>query len=117
MATQPDEKDLANQLFGGAPTQSMGALGALKEAFLTVAPGLSDFVPEVKAELKQMGSHGAHELAAALFNGSGFVMYPRGGKDDHGIHGPASSQEQVQDHHGIQPESPTQEHERGGRSM
>ena len=38
---------------------------------------------EMRAELKQMGAHGSHELAAALFNGSsGFVMYPRGHHDD-----------------------------------
>ena len=32
---------------------------------------------EMGSELRQMGAHGCHELAAALFNGSAFVMYPR----------------------------------------
>jgi hypothetical protein len=116
MATQP-EQALANQLFPPGPTQSLGALEAVKEGFLAVAPGLKDARQEIKAELKQMGAQGAHELAAALFNGSGFVMYPRGGKDDHGIHGPEPSPEHAQDHQGIQPVAPTQEHERGGRSL
>ena len=38
---------------------------------------------EMGGELRQMGAHGSHELAAALLNGSsGFVMYPRGSHDD-----------------------------------
>ncbi len=90
----------------------------MKEAFLAIAPGLKDAGPEIATELKQIGAQGAHELAAALFNGSAFVMYPRGaGKDEHGVHGPEQSQDHAQDNQGMQPESPTQEHERGGRSM
>ena len=104
------EQALSQQLFGGQQ-QSMGAMGAVKEALLTIAPGLKDFVPEVKAELKQMGAHGAHELAAALFNGSAFVMYPRGTKDDQPSH------EQAQDGQGMQHDTPGQHMERGGRSM
>jgi hypothetical protein len=34
------------------------------------------------SELKQMGAHGSHEVAAALWNNSAFVMYPRGTHDD-----------------------------------
>ena len=34
------------------------------------------------SEVKHMASHGSHELAATLFNGSAFVMYPRGTHDD-----------------------------------
>ncbi len=116
MATQP-QQELAEQLFAGRGEPSIGALEAVKEAFLAIAPGLKDAGPEIATELKQMGAQGAHELAAALFNGNGFVMYPRGGKDEHGVHGPEQSQDHAQDHQGMQPESPTQEHERGGRSM
>ena len=53
----------------------------LKDAATEMLPGLKNIVPELGAELKQMGAHGAHELAAALFNGQGFVMYPRAGKE------------------------------------
>ncbi len=35
------------------------------------------FFSDVGAELKHQVSAGAHELAAALFTGQGFVMYPR----------------------------------------
>ncbi len=108
------EQALSRELFGGQQ-QSMGAMGEIKEALLAVAPGLKDFGPEVTAELKQMGAHGAHELAAALFNGnqggSAFVMYPRGTRDDQPSH------EQAQDGQGMQQETPGQHMERGGRSM
>ena len=49
---------------------------------------------EIGAELKQMGAHGAHELAAAIFTGSSFVMYPRGSHEDHGVHGPEMGKEE-----------------------
>lgn len=39
---------------------------------------LTDFVPEVGAELNRMGTQGAMELANALFNGSAFVPYGPG---------------------------------------
>ncbi len=112
----PNERELSQQLFGGQQ-QSMGAMGAIKEAFLTVAPGLKNIIPDVKAELVHQIGAGAHELAAALFNGSAFVMYPRGGKDDHGIHGPEQSSEQAQDSQGMQQDAPDQHQERGGRNM
>ncbi len=94
MATQQER---AQQLFGGPP-QSMGALDAVKEAVLAVAPGLRDAGQEIKEELTHKAAQGAHELAAALFSGNAFVMYPRGGKDDHGIHGPEQSQNHAPDH-------------------
>jgi hypothetical protein len=58
-----------------------------------IAPGLSmsKILGEIGTELKHMGSQGSHEMAAALFNGSAFVMYPRAGQDsveqtpEHGI--------------------------------
>jgi len=53
---------------------------------------------------------GAHELAAALFNGSGFVMYPRGGRDDH-----LQAPEHGLDNKAM--EQPNQQQERGGMSM
>src|SRR5438045_1425261 len=61
------------------PEQSMGAV----EAVRAIAPGLSlsKILSDVGQELKEQGKHGSHELAAALFNGSPFVMYPRTGKD------------------------------------
>jgi hypothetical protein len=62
--------------------------GAVKDS-LGNAPG------EIAAELKQIGAHGAHELAAALFNGSSFVMYPRGSRDDQGVHGPGQEAPEV----------------------
>jgi hypothetical protein len=65
------------------------AVEGLKEAVKAFAPGLTfkDILQDVGAELKQMGAHGAHELAAALFTGNSFVMYPRGHHDDpqHGL--------------------------------
>jgi hypothetical protein len=45
---------------------------------------------QMGSELKQMGAHGSHELAAALFNGSAFVMYPRGTRED--VHQPEQAQ-------------------------
>ena len=83
------EKQLADQLFGQ---------GRVKEVAQSIAPGLSwdKIVGDVGHELNEKLGQGAHELAAALFNGSGFVMYPRGtrdnhGKDGHGVHGPEQS--------------------------
>lgn len=42
----------------------------------------ADFVHDVGHEFMEQARHGAHEAAAALFNGSAFVMYPRGSRDD-----------------------------------
>jgi hypothetical protein len=52
---------------------------AAKEGVQAIAPGLSlsKMFSDIKNELKQQAAHGSHELAAALFNGSAFVMYPR----------------------------------------
>ncbi len=44
---------------------------------------------QMGSELKQMAAHGSHELAATIFTGSAFVMYPRGSHDDPSVdHGP-----------------------------
>ena len=37
---------------------------------------------EIGTELQHKISHGAHEASALLFTGSGYVMYPRGTKED-----------------------------------
>ena len=115
MATER-ERQLAGELFGaGKEAQSMGVMDVLKETANIVAPGLKDLIPEAKAQLTHMAAHGAHELAAALFNGNqggnAFVMYPRStGKDDpareqnqhqgHGVHGPEAQREQPQQERG-----------------
>jgi hypothetical protein len=77
-----------------------------RQLFDDIKQSIKDAPAEIGKEVKQQAAHGAHELAAALFNNSGFVMYPRGGKDDHGMHGPAQA-----------PciEEPAQHLERGGR--
>jgi hypothetical protein len=100
----------------------MGTLEAIKEAFQALAPGLSldKIVGDVGHEMKQQVVSGAHELAAALFSGSGFVMYPRGtrddhGKDGHGVHGLEQGQGEQS---GMEkPQQEGQQQDRGGREM
>ncbi|MGH7169983.1 MAG: hypothetical protein ACRELG_06885 [Gemmataceae bacterium] len=55
----------------------------LKDGVEAVAPGLSmdKILGDIGTELKHMGAQGAHEMAAALFNGSAFVMYPHAGQE------------------------------------
>jgi hypothetical protein len=73
------------------PERVMEALGAVKDGIQAVAPGLSvgKVLGDIGTELKQQVAHGGHETAAALFNGSAFVMYPRhdGQREDpqHGL--------------------------------
>jgi hypothetical protein len=100
----------------------MGTLEAIKEAFQSIAPGLSldKIVGDVGHEVKQQAAFGAHEIAAALFNGSGFVMYPRGtredqSKDGHGVHGPEQGQGEQSVMERMQQEG--QQQELGGREM
>jgi hypothetical protein len=101
-------KELFDQLRGGE--QRTGAMEAVKEGAQLVASrmSLSTILNEVGKEMKEQVKHGAHELAAALFNGSAFVMYPRQaqGKDDqqHGL-----PQQAQQEQH--------QEQGRNGREM
>lgn len=82
-------------------------MGALKKAVEMLKddrsggetpPGLKNgkFFSDIGKELKQQVEHGAHELAAALFHGNAFVMYPR--------------EDQAK-------EDPQREQERGGREM
>ena len=48
----------------------------------SIAPGLSmsKFLGDIGETLSHMGAQGSHEVAAALFNGSAFVMYPKAGE-------------------------------------
>jgi len=85
----------------------------MKETMNTIAPGLKNFGPEVKAELSRLGTQGAMELAQALFNGAAFTPYGPGQYTptpelDKG------NQEQV-----VQEPEPQQQSERdlGGREM
>ena len=90
--------------------KSRGFTEAAVEGVKAVAPGLTlaNILKDVGSEMKQMAAHGAHELAAALFNnGSGFVMYPRGTREDpeHGLAAEAQKPQQEA------------QQERGGRSL
>jgi hypothetical protein len=90
--------------------EKIGAIEAAIEGVKAIAPGLSfsKIVSELGSELKQMGAHGAHELAAALFNGSSYVMYPRGSHD--------GGKEQTVETPAVEPQA-IEEKSRGGRSM
>ena len=107
----PREHELSEQLFGGQE-RSMGAMEAIKEAVLTVAPGLKDLPHQGKEQLKHMGDLGRSELANALFGHGAFVLYSHEPKNDLGKEGP----EQTQDGHSMQQDH-DQHLERGGRSM
>jgi hypothetical protein len=115
----PDQHELSQQLYGNRQ-QSIGAMDAVKEAFKefrdAMYPGLTwdKISGDIGQELKHQVSAGAHELAAALYTGHAFVMYPRdaNARDDHGIHGP----EQTHDNR-MEQEAPSQHLERGGRGM
>jgi hypothetical protein len=70
-----------------------------------IGQGFARFFDEVGAELKQQAAHGAHELAAALFAGNAFVMYPR-------------QQEQREDpQHGLPPEAQKEQERSRGMEM
>jgi hypothetical protein len=88
-------KEFFEQLKAG---EQPGLLERIKER---LSP--STILGEVGAELKQQAAHGAHELAAALFNQNAFVLYPR--QPDH---------DDPQQGHGQEMQ---QEHDRGGREM
>jgi hypothetical protein len=62
------------------------------------------FLSEIGAELKHHVEAGSHELAAALFRGDAFVMYPHQG------------QEQQEARHGLPDNQPEQERP-AGREM
>jgi hypothetical protein len=75
-------REVFGQVKGG--DQQIGAMEAAKEGIQAIAPGLSlrKIFGDIKAEMVDQVKHGSHELAAALFNGSAFVMYGRGDRDD-----------------------------------
>lgn len=81
-----------------AGDRAMGPIEAMREGIQAIAPGLSlsKILGDIGSELKQQAAHGAHEMAAALFNGNPFVMYPRQqGRDDAPNHAqPEAQQEQ-----------------------
>lgn len=60
-------------------------------------------------EMAHPVAHGAHELAAALFHGNAFVMYPRAGQGED----PKKEEPQKE----VQQREPQREQERGGREM
>jgi hypothetical protein len=68
---------------------------------------LKEAPQEMASEMKQMGAHGAHELAAALFNGLAFVMYPRTPHERQRVEDPQ---------HDVSPEAHKQQ-ERGGMEL
>ncbi len=113
----PREHELSQQLFDGQQQQSMGALGAIKEAFKelrdNMAPGLT--WDKISSDIGQDFSHqvgaGAHELASLLFTGQGYVQYQRQGSEDQ------PQQEQTQDGQPMQQDTSNQHLERGGRCM
>ena len=55
---------------------------------------LGKILSDVGKEVKHLGEQGAHELAASLFHGSGFVMYPRAGKEGQGVDDPQLPEKQ-----------------------
>ena len=67
-------------------SETITPLQAVTEGVQAIAPGLSlsKIFSDVKNELVHQASFGAHETAAALFNGSAFVMYGHGDKEDQG---------------------------------
>jgi len=68
---------------------------------------LKDAPQEMWDQTKHMGAHGAHELAAALFNGSAFVMYPRA----------THERQRVEDPQHDLPAEAQKQQERGGMEM
>ena len=73
----------------------------VKDAVQGMLPGLSveKIAADVAHEVKQQTEHGAHELAAAMFTGSGWVMYPRAGKENNDIEVPQTPEvSNEQDH-------------------
>lgn len=87
-------RDFFEQIKGG---EQPNLLESIKEGVQTAAPGLSmsKILGDIGAELKNQAAHGSHEMAAALFRGDAFVMYPRTNQADGPDHGlPDMQQEQ-----------------------
>jgi hypothetical protein len=75
---------VAKEKISEALAAVLAGVKAAAQTVKAVAPGLSPskIANDIGKEVKGMVAHGAHEMAAALFNNSAFVMYPRGGKED-----------------------------------
>jgi hypothetical protein len=87
-------REFFEQLKGG---EQPNLLESIKEGVQAAAPGLSlsKILGDIGAELKNQAAHGSHEMAAALFRGDAFVMYPRTNQADGPDHGlPDTQQEQ-----------------------
>ncbi len=94
------------EFFERAMQDHLPPMGAVEAAFEGVKEGVKAFAPgltlskilgDIGTELKEQAAHGAHEMAAALFRGDAFVMYPRTNQaegTDHGLSQEAQQQEQ-----------------------
>lgn len=93
-------REFFEQVKDGEPPK--GAIEAIKEGIQAVAPGLSlsKMFDDIGSELSQLASHGRTEMAAALFNGSPFVLYMKGQEateqsPDHGLANDTAPQKEV----------------------
>ena len=84
-------------------------LEVMEEVMKTIAPGMENFGPEVKAELSRLGTQGAMEMAQTLFNGAAFTPYGPGQY--------TPTPEMGDQQHEVEKMEPHQEQERGGREM
>ena len=84
-------------------------LEVMEEVMKTIAPGMENFGPEVKAELSRLGTQGAMEMAQALFNGAAFTPYGPGQY--------TPTPEMGDQQHEVEKMAPHQEQERSGREM
>jgi hypothetical protein len=112
----PHDNDLSEKLFGGQEPPVITPLAAVKEAFLTVAPGLKDFGPQAKAQLEHLGNLGRSELANALFGNGAFVLYSHEPKNENSLQG-QNGPEQTQGGQDRQHDVHGPRLERGGRSL
>jgi hypothetical protein len=75
------------------------SLNAARELVLDVAPGLRNFVPEVKSEFSRLGTQGAMEAAAILFHDNdAFVPYGPGAYSSEPAYDVAQEQDHMQEH-------------------
>ena len=63
-----------------------------KSLFSSLRDGVQRAATEIGQELAHKGEQGAHELAAALFHGNAFVMYPK----NQAVEQPTQTQDQPQ---------------------
>jgi hypothetical protein len=60
------------------PIEFMDILKNVGETISQAAPGLSNAVSEIGAEMRRLGVQGQMEMASAIFNGHAFVPYGPG---------------------------------------